>query len=54
VFKFFLLRLLEDLMSIDRPLHLSHQSLPSTHLYSNLLTEVDPRPQLLVHASPDF
>jgi hypothetical protein len=46
VFKFFLLRLLEDLMSIA-DLYTFSLNLPPTHPYSNLLTEVDSRPQCL-------
>jgi hypothetical protein len=53
VFKFFLLRLLENLMFIV-DLYTFSLNLPPIHPYSNLLTEVDSRPQLLMHASPDF
>jgi hypothetical protein len=51
--EFFLLRLLEDLLSIEY-LSFSPQFLPPTHPYYNLLTKVESRPHLQVHAGPIF
>ena len=46
--------MLLEAQCLQQPFTFPHISLPPTHPYYNLLSKVEPRPHLLVHAWPSF